>query len=223
MTVRQYGEMGMKANMETVPPLQMDRRYGFRWFGVEAARNAQQIQQQIAGLNVVRGIPPQQYPGYQLDLAPAIVQLMENTFGPRLAPLIFKDIKQQLSVQPQHENDLLTQGFDLPVHPMDDDQQHLQVHMQALQQGDPTGNIRAHMIRHQQALQIKAQAAMQQQIQAMQPGMGGPPPPGAAPPIPGGPPGQPRIGAQPGQATGGQNPPGAIHPDNMVDPSRMPR
>lgn len=213
LTVRRYGEMGLRANMESVPPLQIDRHYQFRWFGVEAARTAQQIQQQIAAVNVVRGLPPQAYPGYKLDLAPVIVQLMENVFGPRLAPLVFQDARQQQTIDPQLENDMLLQGFDLPVHPPDDDPAHMQVHMQALQQGDVHGTIRAHLVKHQQQMQAKALA---QQMQAMQP-------PGAGPAGGGGPPGAPRIGAQPGQATGTQNPPGAIHPDNMVDPSRMPQ
>jgi len=36
--------------MEWVPPIQMERKYAFRWFGVEQARNQQQMQQQVAGL-----------------------------------------------------------------------------------------------------------------------------------------------------------------------------
>ena len=58
--------------------------------------NAQQIQQMIAGVNVIRGIPPQMYQGYRLNLVPAITHFMEVTFGPRLAPLIFEDLKDQL-------------------------------------------------------------------------------------------------------------------------------
>ena len=93
MTIRAFGEMGVEAEMEEIEPIQMDRRFEFRWFGVEAARNAQQMQQQMAGLNVVRNLPPTAYPGYELKLAPAISQFIENLFGPRLASQIFVDVK----------------------------------------------------------------------------------------------------------------------------------
>lgn len=223
--VRQYGEMGIQANMQRVPPLQMDRRYSFRWFGVESARNAQQIQQQIAGINIIRGIPPEMYPGYQVDLAPAIVQLMENLFGPRLAPLVFKDIKSQLSMDPMIENQLLVQGLDLPIHPMDNDVEHMQAHVQALQMGDPSGTTRAHIEMHNKAMQMKMQAQLMQALQTQLMGQGGAQP-GQPPGGPGGPPqsgGPPRMGAQPGMVRNGQAPPGAIHPDNMIDPMRQPQ
>jgi hypothetical protein len=219
-SVRQYGEMGVQAAMMSVPPLQMDARYVFRWLGVEAAKNAQAMQQQIAGINVLRGIDQQQYQGYKLNLVPVITQMMENLFGPRLAPLIFEDVRAQESVDPKLENQMLLEGFDLPVHPLDDDQKHLQVHMQVLQ-GDAHGTVKAHMLRHQQSMAIKAQAKMiasQQQGQPGQPQIAGPPG-GASQQGQAGP---PRVGAQPGGVRNGQNPPGAIHPDQMIDAARMP-
>lgn len=207
--VRQYGELGLRAIMEEVPPQQMDHRYEYRWFGVEAARNAAQVQQQIAGLNVLKGIPPQMYEGYRLNVVPVITQLVENTYGPRLAPLIFQDLKQQLSVSPEMENDLLEQGFDCLVHPMDDDQQHIQSHMVAMRMsgGDLHGTIRAHIIRHQQQMQAKAQVqAQQQQVQGLPGGPGGAGP-GVA--------GTPQPGAQPAVPRLVKGPPGMIAPERM--------
>jgi hypothetical protein len=213
ITIRQYGEMGVRAAMQEIPPIQMDNRYVFRWFGVEAARNAQQIQQQISGVNILRGIPPNMYPGYQLDLVPVMTQLVENLFGPRLAPLVFKDMKSQLSMDPDFENSMLAEGFDLPVHPSDDDAKHLQAHMQAkMQTGDLSGSIRTHMLRHQMSMQMKTQQAMAQQ-QGAQPGA--PKQAGVA--------NAPRMGAQPRGPRNGQAPPGAIHPDQMIDPRRAPQ
>lgn len=213
LIVREYGEMGMRANMQAIPPTQMDKRYQFRWYGVEAARNAQQIQQQISGLNILRGMPPQLYEGYRLDLAPAIAQLVENTFGPRLAPLIFKDARMEITMDPNEENRLLIEGLALPVHLMDNHQEHLMVHMQTLQLGDPSGVIRVHMMAHAKALEQQQQQAMAQLGPPQQQGVPG-----------GGGQGSrgPRIGAQPGQPRGGQNPPGAIHEDRMKDPRMMP-
>jgi hypothetical protein len=218
ITVRQFGEMGLRAGMEEIPPVQMDQRYVFRWFGVEQARSAQQIQQQIAGMNVIRGIPPQQLNGYQVNLVPVITQLVENTFGPRLAPLIFVSPEQQMPVPVEQENMLLGEGFEVPTHQMDDDKAHIQAHMQALQamqaqgEGKNAKKFQAHIWRHMQQGQAKQQAAMQAQQGAQ--GVPGGAGPGVA--------GTPRQGAQPGQPRA-QGPAGMIHQDQMRDPRVMPR
>jgi hypothetical protein len=227
VTIRAFGEMGLRAGMEQIPPVQMDRRYQFRWFGVEQARSAQQIQQQIAAMNVVRGIPPQQLAGYQVNLVPVITQLMENTFGPRLSPLVFVSPEAQLPVPIEQENMLLADGFEVPVHPQDDDQQHVQAHMQLLRSlqmreggGGSLKKIQTHIFKHMQQMQAKQQAAMAQQQQAQgQPGVpggaiGGSAQPGVA--------GTPRIGAQPGQPRT-QGPPGQIPQDQLQDPRVFPR
>lgn len=198
ITVRMYGTMGMRAVMQDVEPLQINRRFEFRWFGVESARNAAQVQQQIGMLNVLKEVPPQMYQGYRLDMGPIMAQLVENTFGPRLAPLIFVSMQDDLGVDPELENQMLEHGFDTPVHPADNDPEHMQVHMQAMQQGDPHGVIRVHLQKHQMQMQMKAQAAQAQQ-QGAPPGGGGGPQPGAAP-------GAPHAAKQP---------PGAIHQDRM--------
>lgn len=208
LIVRQYGEMGARANMQAIPPTQMDRRYQFRWFGVEATRSAQMMQQQMASLNVIKSIPPTMYQGYRLDLGPVISHFIENVFGPRLAPLTFKDARMELTMDPEEENKLLGEGIMMPVHLMDNHQQHLMAHMQELQtRGDPSGVLRVHMMAHAQALEAQQKQAQQQLAppQGGQPGQGGP-----------------RPGAQPQPPRGGQKPPGAIHEDRMKDPALMP-
>ena len=218
LTVRQYGEMGTRANMQKIPPVQFNRHYQFRWFGVEAARSAQQIQQQIAGMNVLRGIPPQQLNGYKINLVPIIAQLVENTFGPRLAPLVFESPEMQMPVPVDEENMMLGEGYEVPVHQMDDDKQHIMGHQQAMQmmqmQGDAKNQKKylAHIWQHIQQAQAKQQAAMQQQQGAQ--GVPGGAGPGVA--------GTPRIGAQPGMPRT-QGPPGMIHSDRMQSPGMMPR
>jgi hypothetical protein len=213
VTVPAFGEMGVEAKMEKIPPIQFGRRYQFLWYGVEAAKNAQQIQQQIAGINVLRGIPPQLYQGYKLNLVPALTNFVESAFGPRLAPLIFQDIRHQISVDPKKENEWLSQGIQVSVHAMDNHQQHHQVHQEgmAASGGDQSGRFREHIFMHEMAMM----EAMQAQQQGGQPGAPG----GAGP----GQPGQPKPGASPGQPRGGQNPPGAIHQDQMHQPGIMPR
>lgn len=213
MLVKQYGELGLTAKMEKVDTIQLGEKIFLRWYGVDAARNAQQVQQQIAALNILRGIPPAMYPGYELDMSPAIVQLVENAFGPRIAPLVFRDIKSQLEQNPNIENLMLMHGMDVHAHRFDNHQEHIMAHLQALQAtGDPNGTIRAHITKHHLIMGGGAQ---------MQPGVPGEPG-GAGPGLPGQP-GTPRMGAQPALATGGQNPAGAIAPDQMIDPQRMPR
>lgn len=208
LLVRQYGETGMRMSMQEVPPVAMDKMYQFRWYGVEAARNAQAMQQQIAGINVIKGIPPQAYKGYTLDLGPVLSQMVENMFGPRLAPLTFRDARMELSVSPEMENEMLTEGFVVPVHAMDDHEKHLKAHMEAAKAGgDPHGTFRVHMMAHMQAIQA-AQMAQQQQAQGQPQQLGS---------------GGPRAGAQPQAPRGGQGPPGMIHADRMKDPSANPR
>jgi hypothetical protein len=223
LTVKAFGPFGIEVEMETIPPVQFEKRYSYRWFGVEQARSAQQIQQQIAGMNVIRGIPPQQLKGYEINLVPIVQQLVENTFGPRLAPLIFQSPAQQMPVPVEQENAMLSIGYEVPTHAMDDDQQHIQAHTMIIQgpDGKPVQNarkIQAHIWAHIQQAQQKMQAQMAaQQGEPGIPGgaMGGQPQPGVA--------GTPRIGAQPGQATGGQGPPGMIHHDQLKDPAVAPR
>ena len=214
-TVRQYGVLGQMAAMQTIEPIQFDRRYQFRWFGVEASRSTQQVQQQIAAMNIIRGVPPQLYQGYKLNLAPLLVQLCENAFGPRLAPLIFEDLRAQLSHSPDEENTYLAQGMMMPVHPMDNHKEHMAAHLKALQATqDPHGTIREHLMKHQIALM--QQAAAQQQ--AMQPKGQTGAPGGAGPGVPG----APRPGAQAGgPRPGPQAPPGAVRPNGM--PTAMPQ
>ena len=224
LTVKKYGPMGLEANIEDIEPLQMNERYEFRWLGVEAARNAQQVQQQIAALNVLRGVPPNFYTGYTMDLGPAIAQLMENAFGPRLAPLVFKPMTSQVSLPPEQETELAMHGFEVHTSPLDDDAAHLKVHAGVLQAmgpaADPHNQLRAHIQLHLMSLSAKTKM---RQGGAGQPGSPG----GAGQPGAPGQPGQPRQGAMPMRnPIGGQNPPGALPADQMnpaARAGRMPR
>ena len=215
LLVPSFGELGVQMEMDRIEPIQMDRRFEFRWYGVEAARSVQQMQQQMALLNVIKGIPPEAYPGYQLQLAPFISNAVENTFGSRLGPRIFVDMRKQLSLDPEFENTILQSGMPVTVHPMDDDVAHLQAHMPAFHEnGDYTGFLREHMIFHQMQMQKKSQQQAMQQQQGQQPGGQQRPPQGGAQPA--------RSGAKPGgPRPNGQQPPGMIHRDQQ--PLAMPR
>ena len=194
ISVRQFGELGMTAQLEQLPPQQMGKRISFRWSGVEVARNAANLQQQIAWLNVVSKIPPQQYAGYRLDVAPLLEHSAGMVFGSRLGRLTFKNARDGLTVSPEIENDLLSQGFEVQTHMADDDAKHIQVHMKA----PPSPSRDTHIARHQIAVSMKQQAAMAAQAQ-QQPGAGR----------------GPQGGAQPAGPRQNKGPPGMIRPESM--------
>lgn len=214
LLIRQFGQVGIRARMEWIEPMQMGKRLMFKWFGVEQARSAMQMQQQISAANVLGSIPPDKYPGYKLNLVPLITQMVENVFGPRLAPLIFQDEAKEMTIPADVENQWMSEyGLNLAIHPMDEDMQHMQEHAKALQEtGDPTGVIRAHMARHQMQMQMKQQAMLAQKMGLMLGGGQGGPPQG----------GRPRPGAQNKAPRGGQGPAGAPNRDQLTAQSGAP-
>jgi len=218
VTIREYGEMGQRAELESVPPFALRRKVNFFWIGDEIIRGQQQLQQKIGLFNVLMKLPPQLMPHFQLDWEPVICDIIETGFGARIARLALKDTRALISVDPQKENMLMQMGHYIVVHPMDNPQEHIAVHQQAVQeQQDPQMLIAAHILDHQIALQMQ----MQQQMSPQGGAPGGQP--GGAPPQPTQGPGA-RPGAVPAtQGRPAQQPPGAIHADQMKDPSVMPR
>lgn len=216
LMVPMFGMAGKQAKMQNIPPLQMGNYYEFYWCGVQAARNAQQVQQQVSFLNVLRGIPPQMYKNHRVDATAMLEAAVENIFGPELAPKTFVDIRDELSMPQTEENELLMMGMIVPISPMDNDQEHIQELQPALAV-DASGAAQRHLIDHQQAMQQKAQQAQMQQAQMM--GLinaGQPPNPQNAQAMPGvmPPGGGPRQGAQAGTPRT-QGPPGQISADSM--------
>ncbi len=222
--VKQYGPMGTRAQMEYVKPITFDKKYEFIWFGVEQARSQQQIQMQIAMLNVFRGIPPEQYAPYTLNLRPLMVHMAGSAFGPQLAPLTFEGPEEQMPVSVDQENSMLETGFEIKTHELDDDNAHIEAHMALLQsdpQSDYAKKIQAHIFTHIQQMNRKAmmvgmaQGQMAGGMPSGQPGVPGGEGPGVA--------GSPKPGAVPAPPKGAQQPPGAIHQDRLSDPTQMPR
>lgn len=208
--IRAYGELGQRAEMETIQPQQSEHRYEFKWFGVEQARAMQMVQQQVAFANVLKGIPAQMIPGYRINLAPLLVQAASNIYGPRLAPLVLEDVRAQIEIPVKQEVELALQGVETPVHPMDNHAQHLQALMEALKTVPPNAPVRNTVIAQILKRQMFLMQIQQQQMQLQQPQQGQP---------------GPRQGAVPAQQRPAQQPPGAIHQDQMsqTDPSAMPR
>jgi hypothetical protein len=204
IVVRNFGEMGMQANLQKIPPFQTRTRYNFYWVGTEAAKSIQQVQQKIAMLNVLRTIPEQAYQGYKFDPAPILLDIVETVFGPRLGRLAFSDTREQMTIQPDQENELMDIGQFTPVHPMDNVVEHIQSHTTSLQQdGDPFGMKAPHIQSHKNLEMEKQKLMMMQQAMAQQSG-------GRT---------APRPGAQPGRPRTAQQPPGAVPSQPM---QRMP-
>ncbi|MGQ7939138.1 hypothetical protein [Paraburkholderia sp. D1E] len=213
VTVEVLGEVGVRANLQVIPVQAFGERFFFRWCGTSYQNNMQRMQQMIAWMNVLRGIPPQQLDGRRLNIGPILEFGTEQIFGPEVAPRILIDERNLFHVEPDDENLMMHNGLTAEIHQADDDRRHIQSHLAAAQMtGDPAGLFRAHIQQHQQAMQAKLQAS-QPQPQG-QPGVPGGAGAGVA--------GTPRSGAQPGQPRP-QGPPGMIHPDQMASPTAGPR
>ena len=213
ITVEVLGEVGARANLQEIPVQAFGERFFFRWCGTSYQNNMQRMQQMIAWMNVLRGIPPQQLDGRRLNIGPILEYGTEQIFGPEVAPRILIDERNLFHVEPEDENLMMHNGLKAEVHQADDDRRHIQSHLQAAQlTGDPAGLFRSHIQQHQQAMQAKLQA--QQPKPQGQPGIPGGVAPGVA--------GTPRPGAQPGQPRP-QGPPGQIHPDQLASAGGPPR
>lgn len=215
LTVEVLGELGARANLQTIPPQAFGERYFFRWCGTSYQQNLQRMQQMIAWMNVLRGIPPQQLDGRRLNIGPILEYGTEQIFGPEVAPRILIDERNLFHLDPQDENLMMHNGLPAEIHQADDDRAHIAAHLQAAQlTGDPQGLFRAHIQQHQQAMQAKLQAQQAPKPPQGQPGVPGGAGPGVA--------GTPRAGAQPGQPRP-QGPAGMIHPDQIASPMAEPR
>lgn len=211
--IRQYGDTGAQHIMDSVPPFELSTRYEYRWVGAEVTQSIQRMQEKIAALNIIKAIPPQAYPGYELDLQPFILDLTETVFGARLGRRIFKDIRSQLSADPVAENDLLRIGHAVSVHAMDDHAAHIRSHrMGAGEYGDSYNAFAAHIKEHEIALMAQQQALAAAQQNASGPGAGQE-----------GTPMEPIPGAVPESPGNIRYPPGVLHEDEIQDASRFPR
>ena len=204
------GEHGMQSIVEKIPPQQVGHRYWFKWLGADKAQGAQNNQQLISWMNVLRGLPPNVLNGRKLDLGPMIDFLNESVCGPTMAQNVLIDERKRISIPPDMENEFMVNNIPAFVSPLDDDVEHIRSHQEAAKiTGDLNGQYRRHIEDHIKAIQMK----QQQQMPKGQPGIpgsltgGGPP--GVA--------GSPRPGAIPAGPRNGQNPPGAINADQMQD------
>jgi hypothetical protein len=204
LTVRKFGSLGLQATMDQVPLLSVRERLVFKWYGIESFKAMQNVQQMISWSNILTKIPPQALNGRKVDLGPMLEYITEVTCGPRIAPKTLIDERHMMSVDVVDEEEMIDNGFPVQTHPGDNDQEHMQHHMQHYKIL-PTEYMKGHILEHQKQMAAKAAAAAQQGRQQQLPPQGGGPKPGAQVQVP----------------TGAQNPPGAVHPDNM--PMSMPR
>ena len=207
ITVMARGEVGEKARVMDIPPQQWGVRYWFKWTGTETVSGQQMMQQQIALMNVLRGIPPQQLGKRRLDIGPILEKLTNNVYGSELGARILIDESNMFTLSPEVENEMMHNMLPVDVHDADDDVKHIEAHQEAAKNtGDPQGRFRSHLAKHVMQLQKKRQMAAPP---TGQPGVpGGAPQPGVA--------GTPRPGAQPAPPNGQAQPPGMPHPDQAA-------
>jgi hypothetical protein len=215
LMVRGFGEMGLRAMTIEVPPLQNRAHYTFSWCGAQQVKqNVAIMQQGTAAINMTRGLADiVKREGYELRIGPLLERLFSSIFGGSLGSQSLVDLRHQMSVDPELENQMLSEGFLVPVHTFDDTQKHLTSHMQAKQlQGDPANTFAVHIQEHMM------QAAAQNAAQVAQMATGGQGMPGGAGPgVSGRPQGAPppQPGAQPQQPRQMRGPPGLIQPEGM--------
>ena len=215
LTVATMGETGTQKRLQEIPPQAFGERYFFRWSGTAYVMGMQRMQQMIAWMNVLRGVPPQLLNGRKLDVTPILEFGTEQIFGVDVAPRILIDERNLFTIDPEEENLMMHNGLDAIVHEADEDAQHIQSHQRgAVMTGDPVGKFRAHIMEHMKAMQTKLQKQMGAQQPQGMPGVPGGAGPGVA--------GTPRLGAQPSMPRP-QQPPGAIHPDHIQDAMAGPR
>ncbi len=207
ITIRQFGEMGIRARLEQVEPLQNRHGYTFIWRGAEQVKLSMMMQQAGTAWMATLMNPAMQMAlakaGYSFDPAPLVIAQNQNLFGAYLGSQTLINQRELLTVDPQLENEILAAGEHMQVHPLDQDVPHLQSHMQAIQgTGDPHGTIQQHIAAHLQSMQMKNMAAMQQ-AQAQGGGQPGPPGGGRGP----------QPGAMPAGPHAPKRPPGLPHPD----------
>lgn len=206
------GEHGVQSIVEKIPPQQVGHRYWFKWLGADKSISAQNNQQLISWMNVLRGLPPQVLNGRKLDLGPMIDFLNEAICGPTMAQNVLIDERNKISVPADMENEFMVNNIPAFVNPLDDDIQHIREHQQGAQiTGDPNGKFRQHIEDHVKAIQSKQQQPPAKGYPGIPGGLGGP---GGQPGVAG----TPKPGAVPAGPRNGQNPPGAIAADVMQDP-----
>lgn len=204
------GEHGVQSIIEKIPPQQVGHRYWFKWLGADKSMGAQNNQQLISWMNVLRGLPPNVLNGRKLDLGPMIDFLNEAICGPTMGQNVLIDERHKISVPPDMENEFMVNNIPAFVSPLDDDIEHIRSHQEAAKiTGDLTGKFRQHIEEHIKAIQTKQQQQQPKGQMGIPGSLGQKGPPGVA--------GTPRPGAVPEGPRGGQNPPGAIPQDSMQD------
>jgi len=232
VTIRQYGELGIKAEMVDVPPYRNRFQYDFQWIGsVQMRMNVAMQQNGTALINIARGMADQlKGEGLELSLGTLLEYQFASVFGPTIARKTLRDLRRELAMDPAIENQMLEDGHEVPTNLFDQDQQHLQSHQQAMRRsGDPHGTFRVHIQWHLKQLQTKNMAQMQQLMQqGGAPGVPGGVRPGGAPgvagtPRPAQPPMQgPRIAGTPPGAVPMQ-PRQMVGPPGRIPPTALPR
>lgn len=130
--------------------------YDFQWLASASSHNTQvRSQQMLTMLQILARVPPQVFASQnkQVDYAYLVKQIWTVGFEQQDADRLLVDIQPVRSLDPESENQLIVmgRGDEVKVSPADQDQQHLQIHDQVMQDQSVPMDLKAQMFEHMRA------------------------------------------------------------------------
>lgn len=153
---------------EKISPEDLVGNFNFIWLGANQTQTlAVKSQQMMNFLQVSANIPPS--PDFRIDWGNILKRIWKEGMGLDGEDSIIVQMNDKSMMSAEAENAALIFGALLPVHPLDNDQEHIQTHQQILQiptlDESTRDNIVEHLSRHQSAMQAKQQTQQGQQQQ----------------------------------------------------------
>ena len=101
ITAVNLGSTGVLSSLKDISVFDTPDKFIIEWSGLNNASTMQRIQQQIAAVNVLQGIPPQLYAGYRLNLIPLIQNMVDSAFGVTQGAQVFINLEAEMQANPQ--------------------------------------------------------------------------------------------------------------------------
>lgn len=146
-------------------------KMSFSWMGaVQIQNESVRTQQMLQFLKIAPMLPPGD--DYKIHYGPVIMELLRKGFNLKFPETMVDSDTDNLSIPPFIENKLMDMASVVKINPRDDDQSHIQSHIQAMAKSTDKV-VRAiydqHLRDHQKQMASKQQAqAQQQEMQQLQ-------------------------------------------------------
>jgi len=147
---------------ERMSPEDLIGNYHFYWMGANQTQNLiVKSRQMIDFLNIALAIPPN--PGEQIDFSYIAKRIWQDGMGLDGVDKLYKSISIENMMTPDEENMLMMMGKQVPVNEMDNDDQHIQSHMQLMRlpmldeykKSVVEDHIKAHMAKKQRMMMLQ--------------------------------------------------------------------